>query len=127
MKTRTVDRSWKTAVAVGAIATSATFALSTPAAASPSGAISFYTNANYTGQISSTRYTGCDATRVFPLRQVASAYNNRPADGCRVQVSVPGSTWLTLCEGKHVLPVAYRDAPTVRVTAGSTPQVCATA
>src|SRR6266542_1413465 len=106
--------SWKAAVAVGAFVVVAPFVAATPAAASPAGAVVFYANTSSTNPIRTIRYLDCDTAKVFPLGQVTGSYDNRPADGCRVQVSVGGSTWYTLCSGKHVMPAAYRTAPKVR-------------
>jgi hypothetical protein len=114
----------RAAVTAGAFAVAAPFVAAGPAAASPPGAVSFYTTTNYTGLVRSVSYLNCDTTQVFQLRQVTGSYNNKPATGCRVQVAVPGSAWYTLCAGRHVLPAAYRTAPTVRISAGSTPRVC---
>jgi hypothetical protein len=126
MKTRATARlrSLPAAVAVGALAVAAPFVAAAPAAASPTGAVSFYTTTSYTGLVRSAYYLNCATTQVIQLRQVTGSYDNRPAPGCRVQVAVSGSAWYTLCSGRHVLPPAYRTAPTVRIAAGYTPQDC---
>src|SRR5690349_18191491 len=111
------------AAAVGAMVAAAPFVAAAPAAASPPGAVSFYTTTNYVGLIRSVSYLSCETPRSFNLGRPTGSYDNKPAPGCRVQVSV-GLNWYTLCQGRHVMPIAYRDAPTVRITAGSTPLDC---
>ena len=111
-------------MAVGALTATAPFVAAGPAAASPPGAVSFYATTNYTGVVRSLYYPNCDTDLVLRLQQTTGSYDNRPATGCRVQVSAPGAAWYTLCLGRHVMPPAYRTAPTVRISLGYTPSVC---
>lgn len=98
-------------------------AVAAPAAAASTGTVAFYSTTSYSGLSRSISYTDCDTARTFSLGQTGS-YNNTPITGCKVEVSVSGSTWYTLCQGKHVLPAAFRDGPTARVIAGTTPLTC---
>jgi len=108
------------------LAAAAPFVAAGPATASPSGVITFYTGTNYTGTIRTIYYTDCATPQTTRLTQVTGSYDNRPPSGCRVQVSANGVPLFTLCLGKHVMPAAYRTAPTVRIATGPTPANCVT-
>jgi hypothetical protein len=112
----------KVVLITGCFAATASLVVASPATAAQLGRVSFYRSD--AGEARTFSYPSCDGSGTWPVPGEIRWYDNQPIDGCRVQVSVRGSNWYTLCLGGNEMPAAYRVEPTVRITAGSTPEHC---
>src|SRR5262245_62801238 len=77
-----------------------------PAAAS-SGKVILYGAADFTAPVIARSYTTCTGTAT--LTDSVSSFDNRPLPGCSVILQTRAGTTFTLCEGRGIVPPAYRE------------------
>lgn len=111
---------WRMAIvlAVGVVVGSLAGQPASAAQGSAAGSVILFETTMFGGDTARISYLGC-ATRVAVpahLDQVGS-YDNRPPIGCQVALVGPAGSHV-LCTGRAVVPLPFRDATEVRVSAG---------
>lgn len=109
------------ALGLAPIITSAAPAGAAPIDAAPVGNVVFYEKTDLTGSQTVLSYVSCDKP-VEGLLGTVGSFDNRPLDGCRVQLMGPSTFWVTLCEGRATLPPTLRRSPLVRIVPGTAPR-----
>jgi hypothetical protein len=84
------------------------------------GTLVLYQNPDFTGPSHTINYLECGSNVLVPGLPVVGSFDNRPLVGCQANLVGPAGTF-TLCAGRGVVPVAFRQNPAVRIQPGLTP------
>ncbi|MBC6459107.1 hypothetical protein [Actinomadura sp. HBU206391] len=111
---------------LGALAVTGTAGAATiESKAAASGQLTLFAGPDFTGAATVVDYTTCGLVR--QVSGQVGAFDNRPLPGCRVALNNSAGASFTLCAGRGVVPVAFRQSPRVRIQPGdSSPCAVAT-
>jgi hypothetical protein len=84
--------------------------------ASASGRLILFQNPDFTRPTDIIDYSACRLVR--QVSGSVASFDNRPPSGCQVTLQNRSGMTMRLCAGRDVIPLSFRQSPTVRVQAG---------